>query len=118
MIRAFEHKSGDRVATRIYSHPTRENRRTRQPSPNRAISDHEHLRLIRVFSEVALLDPNSDKNDTAEEDRQAADDAVAVGLGEELDCHLVRSVAALLADWIKRVEERLHKGDGRYLIAT
>jgi hypothetical protein len=76
-------------------HPTREHRRTRQPSSDRSIGDHEHLRLIRVFGKVSLLDPDSNKNDTAEEDRKATDDAVAIGLGEEFDSHLVRKCADL-----------------------
>lgn len=76
----------------VNSHPTREHRRTRQPSSNRSIGNHEHLRLLGVFGEVSLLNPDSDEDDAAEEDREADDDAVAIGLGEELDSHLVRFV--------------------------
>jgi hypothetical protein len=93
---AHKHTSGDRVRTKANSHPTRKHRRARQPRPNRAVRDHEHLRLIRVFSEVALLDPDSDENNAAKEDRKAADDAVAIGLGEELDCHLIRGPRRVL----------------------
>lgn len=76
-------------------HPTRENRRTRQSSSNRSISNHEHLRLLGIFGEVSLLDPDGDEDDAAEEDREADDDAVAIGLGEELDSHLLRNVVFL-----------------------
>jgi hypothetical protein len=69
-------------------HPTRKNRRASQSSSNRSIRNHEHLRLVRIFSEVSLLDPDGDEDDAAEEDREADDDAVAIGLGEELDSHL------------------------------
>ena len=77
---------------KVNSHPTREHRRTRQPSSNRSIGNHEHLRLLGVFGEVSLLNPDSDEDDAAEEDREADDDAVAIGLGEELDSHLPRRV--------------------------
>ena len=36
-----------------------------------------------------------DEDDAAEEDREADDDAVAIGLGEELDSHLLRNVVFL-----------------------
>ena len=75
---------------KVNLHPTRENRRTRQPSANRSISNHEHLRLLGVFGEVSFLNPDSDEDDAAEEDRKTDDDAVAIGLGEELDSHLLR----------------------------
>jgi len=83
---------GPSLRNECNSHPTREHRRTRQPSANRSISNHEHLRLLGVFGEVSLLNSDSDEDDAAEEDGEADDDAVAIGLGEELDSHLPRRV--------------------------
>lgn len=82
----------------LHLHPTREDGRTRQPRSNGSVGNHEHFRLVRVFGEVAFLDPNGNKNNAAEEDREATDDAVAIGLGEELNGHVVRSVLTLLVD--------------------
>jgi hypothetical protein len=39
-------------------------------------------------------------------------------LGEELDCHLVRSMLALLIDWIERAGGRPREDGGTYFIAT
>ena len=49
-------------------HPAREDRRTSQSSADRTIGDHEHLRLIRVFGQVPLLNSDSNENDATEED--------------------------------------------------
>ena len=68
-------------------HPAREDRRASQSSTDRTIGDHEHLRLLRVFRQVSFLDSDSNENDAAEEDRKAADDAVAIGLGKKLNSH-------------------------------
>jgi hypothetical protein len=74
------------------SHPTRKDSRARQPSSNRAIGNHEHLRLLRIFRQISFLDSHSDEDDSAEEHRQTDNDAVAIGLGEKLDSHLVERV--------------------------
>ena len=87
-----------RLTAWVDLHPTRENRRARQTSSNRSIGNHEHLRLLGIFGEVSLLDSHSDEDDAAEEDREADDDAVAIGLGEELDSHLSPTYRILPAE--------------------
>lgn len=98
----------------LNSHPARKNRRTSQPRPNRAIGNHEHLRIVRIFRQILLLNSDSKENNSTEQHGQTDDDAVAIGLGEELDGHAERNVYwAQVVIWNSRKRRSLRRTHGR-----